>query len=96
MIASGMERQGTLAAERASVSLRLSPALAGLMALFAVGLILRLAELDRIPLGEGEARQALAALDLLNPQGQVARRRWRVPPFSPHRRCYSASSAVAK
>jgi len=69
MIASGMERQGTLAAERASVSLRLSPALAGLMALFAVGLILRLAELDRIPLGEGEARQALAALDLLNPQG---------------------------
>ena len=69
MIASGLERQGTFAAEREADSMRLSPALAGLMALLAAGLFLRLAELDRIPLGEGEARQALAALDLLNPQG---------------------------
>ncbi|MDE0610322.1 MAG: hypothetical protein OXH77_10500 [Anaerolineaceae bacterium] len=73
MIASGLERQRSFAAERGAVSLRLSPALAGLLTLFAVGLILRLAELDRIPLGEGEARQALAALDLLNPRGAVGR-----------------------
>ena len=73
MIASGLKRQRSFAAERGAVSLRLSPALAGLLALFAVGLILRLAELDRIPLGEGEARQALAALDLLNPRGAVGR-----------------------
>ena len=69
MIAGGLERQETFAAERGTVSPRLSPAHAGLLALFIVGLFLRLAELDRIPLGEGEARQALAALELLNPQG---------------------------
>ena len=69
MIASGLERQGTIAAGAGEVSLRLSPAHAGLLALFLVGLFLRLAELDRVPLGEGEARQALAALELLNPQG---------------------------
>ncbi len=71
MIASGLERKGAIVAGREAVSLRVTPALAGLLALFVLGLALRSAELDRIPLGEGEARQALAALDLLTPQRAV-------------------------
>ncbi|MCE2490262.1 MAG: glycosyltransferase family 39 protein [Anaerolineae bacterium] len=62
----------TAAAERRAVTLKASPAAMGLLALFVLGLFLRLAELDRIPLGETEARQALAAWDLLHPRQAVA------------------------
>lgn len=69
MIAGGLEGRSTFAAGRAAFPLRMTPALAGLSALFVLGLLLRLAELDRVPLAEVEARQALAAWDFLNPQG---------------------------
>lgn len=53
---------------------RLSHAAMALAALFVVGLALRLAELDRIPLDEREAGQALAAWNLLHPREAVALR----------------------
>ena len=57
-----------VASDKARRSLPLSPAALALATLLSLGLLLRLAELDRILPNEQEARQALAAWRVLNPQ----------------------------
>ncbi len=68
MIAQKLLHSQPVAAVRTRRALTLPSAALALTALFALGLLLRLAELDRILPNEREALQALAAWRFLNPQ----------------------------
>ncbi len=68
MTAQKMTHSQPAAADRTWRALSLPSAALALTALFALGLLLRLAELDRILPNEREALQALAAWRFLNPQ----------------------------